>query len=149
MCEHCRSRFTTFEHVHAQNISVVKKDGRREEFSREKLAAGIHKACEKRPLPAGTIEKLIDDIEAEFSRSGRMELTSRAIGDRVMHGLADLDQIAYIRFASVYREFRDIGALKQAVDTVATSGPGRPASSQLLLPTFADAKRELVEESHG
>lgn len=149
LCESCGARFTTIEHVHAHNISVVKKDGRREEFSREKLAAGIRKACEKRPLPTGTIEKLIDDIESEFYASGRSEVASRTIGDRVMHGLEDLDHIAYIRFASVYREFKDIGALKQAVDTIVTGRSSRPGSSQLLLPSFSDARSEVSEVSNG
>jgi len=96
----------------------MKKDQRREEYSREKLLNGIRKACEKRPLPTGTVEKLVDEIEAELYHLGRAEVPSSLIGDLVMEKLKGLDNIAYIRFASVYREFADIRALKEAVDNL-------------------------------
>jgi len=112
---------------------VVKKDGRREEFSRDKLSSGIRKACEKRPLPIGAIDKLIDNIEAELYSLGKAEIPSSIIGDLVMQGLQKLDHIAYIRFASVYREFADIGVLKVAVDNLAEGEILAPPANQLLL----------------
>ena len=136
-CLACGARFTTYERVQSHNIFVVKKDGRREEFNRDKLSAGIRKSCEKRPLPAGTIDKLIDNIETEFYRSGKAEIPSSIIGDLVMQRLEKLDHIAYIRFASVYREFADIGALKQAVDNLAVSSAATPTNQLPLLPTEA------------
>jgi len=116
---------------------VIKKDERREEFDRNKLLTGIRKACEKRPLPTGAIEKLVDDIEAELYRLGKAEIPSALIGDMVIERLKRLDYIAYIRFASVYREFTDITALKQEIDTLVSSEAETPAStSQLpLLPS--------------
>jgi transcriptional repressor NrdR len=95
---------------------VVKKDGRREEFNRDKMAVGIRKACEKRPLPTGTIDKLVDDIETDLYHRGRAEVQSSLVGDMVSGRLRELDTVAYIRFASVYREYADLTALKQAVD---------------------------------
>ncbi|MCK4262708.1 MAG: transcriptional repressor NrdR [Dehalococcoidia bacterium] len=137
-CLGCGARFTTYERVQTHSIFVVKKDARREEFSRDKLAAGVRKACEKRPLPTGTVDKLIDNIESELYRSGKAETPSSTIGDLVMQRLEELDHIAYIRFASVYREFADIGALKQAVDTLAGGRTSRVPESQLpLLPSRA------------
>ncbi|PIP48480.1 MAG: transcriptional repressor NrdR [Chloroflexi bacterium CG07_land_8_20_14_0_80_45_17] len=132
-CLSCGARFTTYERVQSRNIFVVKKDGRREEFSRDKLSSGIRKACEKRPLPIGAIDKLIDNIEAEFYGLGKAEISSSIIGDLVMQGLKKLDHIAYIRFASVYREFADIGVLKLAVDNLAEGEILAPPANQLPL----------------
>ncbi len=115
-CLECSARFTTYEKVLAKNLYVVKKDDRREEFQREKLLLGIRKACEKRPLPVGTIEKLVDEIESELYKLGRAEIPSTIIGDMVMRKLETVDHIAYIRFASVYRPFSDLESLKKAVD---------------------------------
>jgi transcriptional repressor NrdR len=123
--------------VQSHNIFVVKKDGRREEFNRDKLSAGIRKACEKRPLPTGTIDKLIDNVEAELHHLGKTEIPSSLIGDLVMQQLEKLDHIAYIRFASVYREFADIGALKQAVDNLAVGAEVTAANQLPLLPSQA------------
>ena len=117
-CLGCGARFTTYERLQPASIFVSKKDQRREEFSRDKLLRGVRKACEKRPLPTGAAERLVDDIEAEVYHLGRSEITSTVIGDMVMEKLKKLDYIAYIRFASIYREFRDITALKQEVDTL-------------------------------
>ncbi|MBM3131769.1 MAG: transcriptional repressor NrdR [Chloroflexi bacterium] len=118
-CLGCGQRFTTYERVDNSILTVIKKDRRREPFDREKLLRGIRKACEKRPLPAGTVEKLIDDIEFELHRTGRSEVSSSKLGEMVMERLLRLDHIAYIRFASVYREFADIGSLKKEVDSLA------------------------------
>ena len=117
-CLSCNSRFTTYERLQPASLFIMKKDQRREEYSREKLLSGIRKACEKRPLPTGTVEKLVDEIEAELYHLGRAEVPSSLIGDLVMEKLKGLDNIAYIRFASVYREFADIRALKEAVDNL-------------------------------
>jgi len=117
-CLSCSARFTTYERLQPASLFVIKKDERREEFNRNKLLTGLRKACEKRPLPTGTVDKLADDIEAELYRLGRSEVPSKVIGDMVMGGLKNLDDIAYIRFASVYRDFTDITALKQEVDTL-------------------------------
>lgn len=133
-CLACNARFTTYERVQPHDIFVIKKDGRREEFSRDKLLHGIRKACEKRPLPTGAVDKFVDTIEAEFYRVGKSEVSSSYIGDLVMEGLKKLDHIAYIRFASVYREFADIGDLKQEVDSLAVRGEVAPAN-QLPLPS--------------
>lgn len=133
-CLACDARFTTYERIQPHDIFVVKKDGRREEFSRDKLLLGIRKACEKRPLPTGAIDKFVDNIEAELYNMGKSEVSSSYIGDLVMEGLKKLDHIAYIRFASVYREFADIGALKQEVDSLAVRKELTPAN-QLPLPS--------------
>jgi len=135
-CLSCGSRFTTYERLQPASLFVIKKDERREEFNRDKLLTGIRKACEKRPLPTGTVDKLADDIEAELYHLGRSEVPSAVIGDMVMERLKSLDHIAYIRFASVYREFADITALKQEIDTLVGSeaSASLPTSQLPLLP---------------
>ena len=117
-CLRCNSRFTTYERLERVSLFVIKKDQRREEFSRDKLLTGVRKACEKRPLPAGTVESLVDDIEGELYRLGKPEIPSSVVGDMVMERLKKLDYIAYIRFASVYRQFADITALKREIDNL-------------------------------
>lgn len=129
----CSARFTTYERIAPYDVFVIKKDGRREEFSRDKMALGVRKACEKRPLPTGAVDKLIDSVEADIFGAGRSEISSSYIGDLVMAGLRQLDHIAYIRFASVYREFADIGVLKQEVDSLAVRGESPPANQLPLL----------------
>jgi len=133
-CLACSARFTTHERIQPHDIFVIKKDGRREEFNRDKLLSGIRKACEKRPLPTGAIDKFMDAIEAELYKVGKREVSSSYIGDLVMEGLKKLDHIAYIRFASVYREFADIGDLKQEVDSLAVRRELTP-TNQLPLPS--------------
>jgi transcriptional repressor NrdR len=117
-CLGCGFRFTTYERIQTTNLIIIKKDKRREEFSREKLTTGIRKACEKRPLPTGAIEKLVDEVENELHRLGKAEIPSSTVGEVVMEKLKALDHIAYIRFASVYRDFADITSLKKEVDTL-------------------------------
>jgi transcriptional repressor NrdR len=145
-CLKCDARFTTYERLQPSGLFVIKKDQRREEFSRDKLLAGMRKACEKRPLPSGTVDKLADDIEAELYQLDRVEIPGAVIGDMVMEGLKKLDEIAYIRFASVYRDFTDITAMKEVVDTLVSGEAGiSPSTSQLpLLPAEA-----LTELSRG
>jgi len=133
-CLKCNSRFTTYERLQPASLFVIKKDQRREEFRREKLLTGIRKACEKRPLPSGTADKLVDDIEAELYQLGKTEMPSAVIGDMVMANLKNLDHIAYLRFASVYREFADITTLKEEIDSLATTTAVHPADQLPLLP---------------
>jgi len=133
-CLACKARFTTYERVQSASLVVIKKDGRREEFDRDKLTAGMRKACEKRPLPVGVVDKLADDIESELYRLGKSEISGAVIGDMVMDGLKALDYIAYIRFASVYRDFADITALKEEVDTLLSSGQLRHPDQLPLIP---------------
>ena len=134
-CLRCNSRFTTHERAQPKGIFIIKKDGRREDFSREKILLGIRKACEKRPLPTGSIDKLIDTIETELFKMGKSEISSSVIGDKVMDKLEDLDHIAYIRFASIYREFTDIATMKQEVDKLLNVKSGAPLPGQLFLIT--------------
>ena len=107
-CESCGKRFTTHERVEEILPLVIKKDGRREPFDRLKLVAGIQKACEKRPVSVETIERLIDRLEAQMQESGEKEIPSTSLGEWVMTELHAIDQVAYVRFASVYRSFKDI-----------------------------------------
>src|SRR4030042_419329 len=129
-CLGCGLRFTTYERIQTSNLIIIKKDKRREEFSREKLTTGIRKACEKRPLPTGAIEKLVDEVENELHSLGKAEISSSMVGEIVMEKLKKQDHIAYIRFASVYRDFTDITSLKREVDTLIAA---KDVASQLPL----------------
>ncbi|MFH1788269.1 MAG: transcriptional regulator NrdR [Candidatus Altiarchaeota archaeon] len=132
-CLQCGGRFTTYERFHKGGLFVIKKDKRREEFSKDKLLTGIRKACEKRPLPTGAIDKMADDIESELYRLGKAEVPSRTVGDMVMEKLKALDYIAYIRFASVYLDFGSIADLKKAVDSLVSGETAVHPSEQLPL----------------
>ena len=107
-CLQCARRFTTYERIEELNPLVVKKDGRREAFDREKLLAGLQKACEKRPVSVEQLERLLDGIEKWLQETGEKEISSQRIGEAVMERLRGLDEVAYVRFASVYRSFRDL-----------------------------------------
>lgn len=107
-CEKCGYRFTTFEKVEETPLIVVKKDGNREEFSREKVLRGLIRACEKRPVALNQLETLAADVEKELRNQGGSEVKSEIIGEMVMDRLAEVDEVAYVRFASVYRQFKDI-----------------------------------------
>ena len=107
-CLGCSKRFTTYEHVEEQPLMIIKKDGRREAFDRHKLLGGLVKACEKRPVSMDDLERLVDELERELSQQFEREVPSREIGERVMKKLHALDPVAYVRFASVYREFKDV-----------------------------------------
>ena len=145
-CLNCGARFTTYERLQPASLFVIKKDQRREEFNRDKLLTGIRKACEKRPLPAGIVDKLADDIEAELHHMAKAEIPSTIIGDMVMERLKNLDYIAYIRFASVYREFTDITALKQEVDTLLSRELKIPVPTSQL-PLLPDNKLPVPTRS--
>ncbi|NCC15179.1 MAG: transcriptional repressor NrdR [Clostridia bacterium] len=108
LCESCGKRFTTYERIDMIPITVIKKDGTREIFDKTKLIGGIMKSCNKRPVTAKQIENLVDDVENTLIGSGEREVESKAIGNMVMDRLKELDEVAYVRFASVYRQFKDI-----------------------------------------
>ncbi len=120
LCDVCHKRFTTYEKVETIPLIVIKKDNNREQFDRSKIAAGILRACHKRPISANEINKLVDDIETEIFNMEEKEITSKVIGEIVMDKLKDLEAVAYVRFASVYREFKDINTfmdeLKKILD---------------------------------
>jgi len=114
-CQSCELRFTTYERVQAAPLMVSKQDNRREEFNREKLVSGIRKACAKRPVASRTIDKMVEDIEAELQHMGNMEISTTVLGTMVMERLRELDRVAYIRYASVYRAFQDIESFEEVV----------------------------------
>jgi transcriptional repressor NrdR len=113
-CEKCKHRFTTFERTEMTNFVVVKKDGARETYDREKVEKGIWRACEKRKVTSDQIEKMINGLEEEWANIGK-EVDSKEIGEGIMRALKDLDEVAYIRFASVYRQFKDLETFKKEV----------------------------------
>ncbi len=114
-CIGCGNRFTTYEEVERGSLVVLKRDGRREEFSREKLLSGLRKACQKRPISLKTIEELVDKIVTEVTDKYEREVPAEVIGKLVMNGLRQLDQVAYVRFASVYRRFQEATDFVQEV----------------------------------
>lgn len=107
-CASCMRRFTTYERPEEQPLVVIKKDGRREIFSRTKILAGLLKACEKRPVPLAVLERTAADIELHLQNEGHSEVASHLVGELVMDSLRQIDEVAYVRFASVYRQFTDI-----------------------------------------
>jgi len=107
-CIECGRRFTTYEKLEEVLPMVVKKDGRREPFNREKITSGIKKACQKRPISMTKIEEFVDSVELYFQELGKKEIEGKEIGERVINALKEWDEVAYVRFASVYRQFRDI-----------------------------------------
>jgi len=115
-CIECHKRFTTYERVEEADIVVVKKDGKRERFERQKLLNGILKACEKRPISLEKIEKLVDEIESDLRKRDSVEVDSKAIGELTMRKMKSLDKVAYIRFASVYREFEDLERFEEELE---------------------------------
>ena len=114
-CLKCNKRFTTYEHIEMTPIYVIKKDGRRETFDRNKIKIGIMKALEKRPIGHDKIEEMLDTIEEKIRRYGKEEIESKIIGEYVMDALKETDHIAYIRFASVYRSFTDVTSFEKEV----------------------------------
>jgi transcriptional repressor NrdR len=126
-CTACATRFTTYERIEAARLVVVKRDGTRQEFDRERLVTGLRKALTRRPVPDDAAEAAADRIEAELRAEGMTEVPSSRIGALAMEALRGLDQIAYIRFASVYQSFEDLEDLKREVDTLyAEKGDGTP-----------------------
>ena len=115
-CLKCNKRFTTYERVEEADIIVVKKDGKRERFARPKLLNGILKSCEKRPISLEKIEKLVDDVESDLRKRDSVEVESKIIGELAMKKLKSIDKVAYIRFASVYREFEDLDRFEEELE---------------------------------
>lgn len=136
-CSSCDARFTTYERVELIPLMLVKKDGRREEFDRAKLRAGLLKACAKRPVSAVDLERVVNEIDSELRRREGGEVSHAAVGELVMEKLRQLDNVAYIRFASVYRAFADLSSFEEeierarraALDGVETNGPPMPLSA--------------------
>ena len=168
-CEHCKKRFTTYERIENIPLIVVKKSGQREPYDRNKIYNGIIKSCEKRPVAIATIEKLVDNLERELYQIEDKEVSSIYIGERVMNELKKIDQVAYVRFASVYREFKDVETFKSELDKLMAEW-GDPldneekiVTSEVLyagkildlklntveLPNGELAKREIVKHRNG
>ena len=114
-CIKCHKRFTTYERIEEISLRIIKKDGRREDYDRKKLMTGILRACEKRPISMEKIEKLVGEIERKLEKENKREINTKKLGELVMKRLQKLDEVAYVRFASVYRQFKDIGQFMQEV----------------------------------
>jgi transcriptional repressor NrdR len=152
-CLDCGRRFTTYERVQAAPLMVVKKDGRREEFNREKMRAGIRRSCAKLPVSAADIDKIVDDIETTLNARGLAEVPSTDIGDLVMERLRELSHVAYVRFAAHYREFQDKDEIEQVereLDELKTSPRRSPrlvgaTQPPLLPPTVIDTRADAAD----
>jgi len=121
-CSNCQRRFTTYERVEETLPLVIKKDGRREIFDRGKILSGLHRACEKRPISVDVLEKLVERIEQRLQDAGEREVHSREIGEQIMRELQNLDEVAYVRFASVYRSFKDVNEFMNEVKELLEKG---------------------------
>ncbi len=140
-CLRCGLRYTTYERVQTRALQLIKRDGRHEDFNRDKLWVSLTKACAKRPIPLGAVDKIVEDIEALLADVGKAEIPSQAIGELVMDRLKGLDRVAYIRFASVYRDFRDIETFKDEIDALLEPRqvPETTPGDQPFLPGMEDA----------
>lgn len=123
-CAQCRTRFTTYESIAVEPIVVVKKDGRRELFDRNKLFLGIEKACQKRPIPRERLNEIVETVENELSQRYPTEVPTEEIGERVMELLRGMDEVAYVRFASVYRQFKDLSQFIESIRSILERGSG-------------------------
>ena len=121
-CILCTRRFTTYEHIEEIPIMMIKKDGRREIFSKEKVRSGIKKACEKRDISMNVIEEFVDDLERDLREIGEKEIPSEVIGEKIMGKLHKLDGVAYVRFASVYRDFKDVNDFVAELKSLLSNG---------------------------
>ena len=121
-CLLCTRRFTTYEHIEEIPIMIIKKDGRREVFSKEKVRSGILKACEKRDISMNVIEEFIDEVERDLREIGEKEIPAKAIGEKIMAKLHKLDDVAYVRFASVYRDFKDVNDFVSELKSLLSNG---------------------------
>ena len=120
VCDNCQQRFSSYERPILATPLLIKKDGTREEFDREKLLAGLRMACSKRPIPAARLDKLINEIEADLQKRGRSEVSSRIVGDLAVKGLKEIDHIAYIRYAIVYLRMDDLHSIREEIDHLLT-----------------------------
>ena len=144
-CRRCGLRFTTVERVQTTSLLVVKRDGRREEFNRDKVRTGILHACTKRPVSVEAIDGLVDQVERGLSNLSRAEVPGAVIGQLVMEGLRSLDHVAYVRFASVYRNFTDVESFQKEVEALQREPAGNPAGAleaQLSLPLSGEGTKE-------
>ena len=133
-CVMCELRFTTYERVHSLPLMIAKRDGRREAFSPDKLERSLQTACAKRPLEVGAISKMVVDIENELHKLSKAEVEARVLGEMCVERLKVLDRVAYIRFASVYRDFQDVDSFTKEVEALTDAKPDGPGSkSQLRL----------------
>ncbi|HSH37000.1 transcriptional regulator NrdR [Schnuerera sp.] len=121
-CLKCSKRFTTYEKIEKIPLIVVKKDGNRQSYDRNKILNGILKACEKRPVPLNLIEETVDEIEKELYNSMEKEITSQHIGEMIMNRLKKIDEVSYVRFASVYRQFKDINTFMEELNKLLSEG---------------------------
>jgi transcriptional repressor NrdR len=128
-CIECERRFTTYERIEETLPLVVKKDGRRETFDRQKIVGGMQRACEKRPVSIATIESVVDKLEQSLQESGEKEIDSSRIGEYVMEALQSIDEVAYVRFASVYRQFRDINEFMSELSDILARGAKQPSAT--------------------
>lgn len=124
-CQQCLRRFTTYERIEEIHFMVVKKDGRREPFDRHKILAGLLKATQKRPVSVAQLEKIVDEIEARLAEKVEREMTAAEIGELIMERLHEIDEVAYVRFASVYRQFKDVSQFVEEVKGLREGGPRR------------------------
>ena len=157
-CQRCGLRFTTYERIQATALMVSKHDGRREEFNREKLIVGIRKACTKRPISSRTIEKMVEDVEAELQHLGQVDVPTSILGSMVMERLMKLDRVAYIRFASIYQDFQQIESFEQAVQDLREENtqlplmdvpPGEPARKRRRSSNGQARQRGRISRSNG
>lgn len=125
-CESCERRFTTFEMVEAKPLIVIKKDGSREEFNRDKLLRGLIRACEKRPVSVDDLEELVNEVERNLREHNDAEIPSREIGEMIMERLVKIDEVAYVRFASVYRQFKDINVFVKELEELLSASRRSP-----------------------
>ena len=138
-CQACDERFTTFEHVVLQMPQIIKSDGNREKFDEDKLRGGMLRALEKRPIDTEAVEGAINRVMRRFTHKGEREVPTRAIGEAVMAELSELDQVAYVRFASVYRKFQDLDAFNDEVEKLRGSLLSQPSKAQLSV--FSGSKK--------
>lgn len=129
-CVNCGKRFTTYEKIEEMPILVVKRDGSREPFNSEKILQGVRKACEKRPVSSLQMDQLVEDVTRDISNSLEQEVTTIRIGELVMQHLRELDEVAYVRFASVYRQFKDINTFMQELKALLGEGDGAPGGKK-------------------
>ncbi|MGD8396625.1 MAG: transcriptional regulator NrdR [Candidatus Eiseniibacteriota bacterium] len=129
-CLQCGHRFTTYESIWAESVFVIKQDGRREPFDRDKVLRGVRRATEKRPVPASQVEELVNRVQAHCAKGGLSEITSAEIGDLIMQELRRLDEVAYVRFASVYRRFKDPAEFMDELKSLLNrTDPGEPGDA--------------------
>jgi len=141
-CFHCHRRFTTYEVIEERQLVVIKKDGRREPYDREKIRRGLLTACRKRPVATEILEGIVDSIERDLHDRGGLEISAGEIGEQVMTALRELDPVAYVRFASVYRDFQDVGEFRQAISQARRRRQHRTTATRDAEPQSAPSRRK-------